>query len=195
MKKILLFFSLIFLFFVMFPKTSFAQSCTCSHFLEDCIVDSGNNHCTGDSYARCTFQCDGGSNSCVCVTPTPSATPTGTVTATPIPTVPSTDQAEPLCAGDDFKIDTAFGCIPLGSQNEFFGFILTWGIGIAGGIAFLLMIYAGFIIMTSSGNPDRLKAGQELLTSAIMGVVLLIFSVFILRIIGVDILKIPGLGL
>ncbi|HJX45748.1 MAG TPA: hypothetical protein VJ399_01090 [Patescibacteria group bacterium] len=187
MKKILLSSAFIFLFFLIFPKTSTAQTCTCSQFLQDCIVDSANNLCAGDSYARCTSQCDSGPNSCICVTPTPSATPIST-------TLPS-DQAEPLCPGSDFKIDTAIGCIPLGNQNEFIGFILTWGIGIAGGIAFLLMIYAGFIIMTSSGNPDRLKAGQELLTSAIMGIILLIFSVFILRIIGVDILKIPGLGL
>jgi len=48
--------------------------------------------------------------------------------------------------------------------------------------------------MSSSGNPDRLKAGQELMTSAIAGIIMLIFSVFILRVIGVDILKLPGLG-
>ncbi|PIZ48042.1 hypothetical protein COY29_04345, partial [Candidatus Woesebacteria bacterium CG_4_10_14_0_2_um_filter_39_14] len=70
-------------------------------------------------------------------------------------------------------------------------FVLKWAVGIGGGIAFLLIIYAGFMIMTSAGNPERLKAGQELLTSAISGLILLIFSVVILKIIGVDIL---GLG-
>ena len=86
------------------------------------------------------------------------------------------------------SIDTAIGCIPvLGGQQGFLTFILGWAIGIGGGIAFLLIVYAGFIIMTSSGNPDRLKAGQELLTSAISGIVLLIFSVFILNFIGVKI--------
>jgi hypothetical protein len=47
--------------------------------------------------------------------------------------------------------------------------------------------------MSSSGDPERLKGGQELLTSAIAGLIMLIFSVFILRVIGVDILKLPGL--
>ena len=88
---------------------------------------------------------------------------------------------------------TAIGCIPIGDPNQLVAFILRWAFGIGGGISFLLIIYAGFMIMTSSGNPERLKAGQELLTSAIMGLLLLIFSVFILRIIGVNILKIPGL--
>jgi len=93
-------------------------------------------------------------------------------------------------------ISTAIGCVPvLGNDNGvgFYGFLLGWAIGIAGGIAFLLIVYAGFMIMTSSGNPERLKAGQELLTSAISGLVLLVFSVFILNFIGVKILQIPGL--
>ena len=48
--------------------------------------------------------------------------------------------------------------------------------------------------MTSAGNPDKLRAGQELLTSAVSGLILLIFSVFILRTIGIDILGITRLG-
>ena len=91
------------------------------------------------------------------------------------------------------ELDTAIGCIPIGDTNALMGFILTWAIGIGGGIAFLLIIVAGFQIMTSTGNPERLKGGQELLTSAIAGLIMIIFSVFILRIIGVDILKLPGL--
>ncbi|HJY98421.1 MAG TPA: hypothetical protein VJ227_01765 [Patescibacteria group bacterium] len=91
-----------------------------------------------------------------------------------------------------FAIDTAIGCISvLGGQEEFLASILRWGVGVGGGVAFLLIVYAGFMIMTAAGNPERLKAGQELLTSAISGLILLVFSVFILRFIGIDIL---GLG-
>jgi len=93
------------------------------------------------------------------------------------------------CPGEN-EINTAIGCIPIGNTNEFIGFILRWAIGIGGGIAFLLIIFAGFQIMTSAGNPERLQAGRELLTSAIAGLILLIFSVFLLRIIGVNILGI-----
>lgn len=91
-------------------------------------------------------------------------------------------------------IDTAIGCIPIESTDSFIGFILRWAIGVGGGIAFLLIVFAGFQIMTSAGNPERLQAGRELLTSAIAGLILLIFSVFILRVIGVDILGLPGFG-
>ena len=102
--------------------------------------------------------------------------------------------ADILCQGTG--INTAIGCIPmLGNDNgaAFYGFLLKWAIGIAGGIAFLLIVYAGFMVMTSSGNPERLKAGQELLTSAVSGLVLLILSIFILSLIGVKILQLPGL--
>src|SRR5258708_3928306 len=88
------------------------------------------------------------------------------------------------------SINTAIGCIPFGNQNALIGFFLKWGIGIGGGIAFLLILMAGFQIMTSRGDPKRLQAGQELMTSAISGLLLLIFSLVILRIIGFDIFSI-----
>lgn len=94
-------------------------------------------------------------------------------------------------------IYTAIGCIPVLSNDNgtsFMAFILRWAVGIGGGIAFLLILYAAFTIMTSTGNPERLKAGQELLTSAISGLILLIFSVFILKFIGIDILGLCKFG-
>lgn len=106
---------------------------------------------------------------------------------------PASMGVSPTCNNGD-GINTAIGCIPINDTNAFVGFILRWAIGIGGGIAFLLIIYAGFMIMTSSGNPERLKAGQELLTSAIAGIIMLIFSIFILRVIGIDILKLGNFG-
>lgn len=90
-------------------------------------------------------------------------------------------------------IDTAIGCIPVSDTNSFMGWILGWAVGVGGGIAFLLIVYASIMIMTSQGMPDRLKAGQELLTSAISGLIMLIFSVFILKFIGIDILGLDSL--
>lgn len=100
-------------------------------------------------------------------------------------------------------INTAIGCVPLeigiagsGRGAEYFtAFMLRWAIGLGGGIAFILIVYAGFMITTSAGNPQRLQAGRELLTSAISGLFMLIFSVFILRVIGIDILGLGAVGL
>ncbi len=101
----------------------------------------------------------------------------------------SAPSSDPTCNGGQ-GIDTAIGCIPVGDTNSFMGWILGWAVGVGGGIAFLLIVYASFMVMTSQGDPARLKAGQELLTSAISGLIMLIFSVFILNFIGIDILKI-----
>jgi hypothetical protein len=106
---------------------------------------------------------------------------------------PKTSYAQDIfCGGGTEEINTAIGCIPWTDQSSLIGFFLRWAIGIGGGIAFLLILYAGFLGMTSTGNPERIKAAQELLVSAISGLVLLIFSIFILRLIGVEILRIPG---
>lgn len=87
-------------------------------------------------------------------------------------------------------IRTAIGCIhtsPVGFIKDFLKFI----IGIAGGLAFLMMLLGAFQMLTSAGNPDTLAAGKDRLTSAIIGLLFVIFSVLLLQIIGVDIL---GLG-
>ena len=109
-----------------------------------------------------------------------------------LPTPRGLAQEIPSCtlSGGGTGLDTAIGCIPIEDPDAFIGFILRWAIGIGGGIAFLLIIYASFTIMSSRGNPERLKAGQELLTSAIAGIIMIIFSIFILRVIGVNILGI-----
>lgn len=97
------------------------------------------------------------------------------------------------CSSNSF--DTAIGCINvLGGPSAFLGDLLKWAVGIGGGIAFLLIVYAGFLIMTAAGNPERLKAGQELITSAIFGLILLVFSVFVLKFIGIDILGLCNFG-
>jgi hypothetical protein len=82
----------------------------------------------------------------------------------------------------------------MSSFSTFATWFLTWGIGIAGGIAFLFILYSVLLITTSQGDPKKLQAGQEQLTSAITGLILVIFAVFVLRVIGVDIFCIPGFG-
>jgi hypothetical protein len=91
------------------------------------------------------------------------------------------------------KAWTALGCIS-SDFSDLTKTLLDFGIGISGGVAFLLILLGGFQIMTSGGNPEQLEAGKELVSSAITGLILIIFSVFILRLIGVDILGIPNLS-
>jgi hypothetical protein len=103
--------------------------------------------------------------------------------------------ATSLTCGSSTTVNTAIGCIDFTNSNVFFGGILRWAVGIGGGIAFLLIIYGGFLVMTSTGDPKRLQAGQELLTSAIGGLILLILSMFILNVIGINVLGLDKFGL
>lgn len=95
------------------------------------------------------------------------------------------------CMGSGDKVWTAIGCVPA-TLDGLVEHLLPFAMGIAGGIAFVLMLFGSLQIMTSAGNPEKLNAGKELLTSAIVGLLLIIFSVFILRLVGVTILGIPG---
>lgn len=88
---------------------------------------------------------------------------------------------------------TAIGCVHT-SPAEFARDFLTFVIGIGGGLAFLMMLLGAFQMLTSAGNPETLNAGRERLTSAVIGLLFVIFAVLLLQIIGVDILKLPDFG-
>ncbi|MFA9289054.1 MAG: pilin [Weeksellaceae bacterium] len=94
--------------------------------------------------------------------------------------------------GDRAGMWTGLGCVDLTFagfiQNTVFGLV----IGIAGMVALLCIIYCAFQLQTSSNNPEKIKETQELLTSCITGLIMIIFSILILRIVGVDLLRIPG---
>lgn len=97
------------------------------------------------------------------------------------------------CGINDTGIQTAIGCIntsPAGFAKDFMKF----AIGIGGGLAFLMMLLGAFQMLTSQGNPEILKAGQDRLTSAVIGLLFVIFATLFLQIIGVDILKLEGFG-
>lgn len=90
------------------------------------------------------------------------------------------------------KVDTGLGIsidpTPEGFIKSLFGILLST----SGGIALLLIIVSGYRLIASQGNPEKVQAAKETLTSAIIGLVFIIFSLSILQLIGVDILHIPG---
>ena len=61
-------------------------------------------------------------------------------------------------------------------------------LGLGGGIAFLMMIIGAGFVLTSRGNPEAVNRGKEVFTGAIVGLLMMIFSTFLLELIGVDIL-------
>lgn len=91
-------------------------------------------------------------------------------------------------------IKTAIGCLLAHNPNQFIGQLLGWAVIVGAGIAFLLIVFAGFQIATAAGDPKRVQAAKELMTSAISGLLLIIFSIFLLNLLGLNILKLGGPG-
>ncbi len=88
---------------------------------------------------------------------------------------------------------SSIGCIHLKSLPDFIEKnVFGWGLSLAALIAIGCISFAAVQMQLSQGNPEKIKKAQELLTSCIIGFILIIFSVFILRLLGVTILQIPG---
>lgn len=88
---------------------------------------------------------------------------------------------------------TAIGCIP-SKPDTLVTATIKYASFAAGGIAFLLMLLASLQMITAEGNPESIKKAQEKFYSAIIGLLLIIFSVLLMQVIGVDILGLPGFG-
>lgn len=91
------------------------------------------------------------------------------------------------------EVETAIGPISF-DPTEFVPDLIRILISISGGIALVLMIFGSLQVVLSSGNPEKVKGGQEIITSAIMGLIFIIFSIFLLQFIGVKLFEIPGFG-
>jgi hypothetical protein len=106
---------------------------------------------------------------------------------------------------NDKEYNACFNCFEQGGYYSSLGCIYTdnwkdlieknifgWGLGLAGIIAVGCITFAALQFQLSQGDPEKIKKSRELITSCIMGLMLIIFSVFILKVIGVDILAVPG---
>ncbi len=106
----------------------------------------------------------------------------------PLPCTKKTNVKNPL---DCPEIETAIGPIaldPIGFIMRIFSIILYFaGIG-----ALFLLIFSGYRLLTSRGNKEQIQGARQTLTSAILGLIFIIFSLVILSVIAADILKIPG---
>jgi hypothetical protein len=97
------------------------------------------------------------------------------------------------CIVDKNSSWTVFGCVPANAQ-DFVTIILKLALGAGGGIAFLAMLFGGYVLLTSAGSFERIIEGKRILTYSAIGLLVIVFSVFILRLIGIEILGLPDFG-
>jgi len=91
------------------------------------------------------------------------------------------------------EFDTGLGIIgtdPMEFVKKVFSILLS----LSGGVAMLIIIFSGYRYMTAAGDQAKLQGARETLTSAIVGLLFIVFSLVILEVVGVDILHLPGLG-
>lgn len=89
------------------------------------------------------------------------------------------------------QINTGLGCIST-STSGFTSALFVFLAGTAGAISLVIMLVATIQIMTGGDNAEAVKKGKELFTGAITGLLFIIFSVTLLRIIAGDIINLPG---
>jgi hypothetical protein len=72
-----------------------------------------------------------------------------------------------------------------------FSKIVTYALGFAGIVLFILLLMGGFKFITSGGDPKAVESARKTLTSAIAGLVIILISYLILiliyKITGVDV--------
>ncbi|MFC1727729.1 pilin [Patescibacteria group bacterium] len=118
----------------------------------------------------------------------PTPTPTGTYPGEPY----SIGTCSTSGSGSPDGIRTAVGCINVITLVGLLKSLRTLAFGVGGGIAFLMMVFGTFQVLASAGYPKKIQAGKQMITSAIIGLVFIILTVFILRTIGRDIFQLPG---
>lgn len=161
--------------------TPVGKNPTCSQMTANDYHKDPNYHGITDEIQHCAFSF-GGTYACCAKNDQSKIQPV----APPPPCVLDSN-------GKCNQVSTAFGNVNV-DAGTIVGSIFSILLSLSGGIAIVIIIISGYKIMFSQADPERLKGAREAITSALIGLLFIIFSVAILRIIGVNILHIPGLN-
>lgn len=182
--------------------TNTKQPLTCDSTNKCVVASAAKGTCIAQGKS-CTFTdncCSSGTTNLSCVNASGNVvgySETGTC-ATPANTnaganiiPPPPPCATAITTGGCTSVNTAFGIWstdPPAFVKSLFGILLS----ISGAIAVLIIMFAGYKMMMSQGDPEKIAGAKEQMTAAIIGLLFLIFSLVILQVIGVDILHLPG---
>ncbi len=105
----------------------------------------------------------------------------------------------PPCAKEDqspdgqqcLAIKTSLGKINV-VPEQFVGSLFKIFLSAASISGFIIFLYAGYKILTSGGNKEKVGEAREQIKAVILGILFIVISLVILETLGVDILKIPG---
>ncbi|MFW6143692.1 MAG: hypothetical protein ACOC4Z_02105 [Patescibacteria group bacterium] len=89
------------------------------------------------------------------------------------------------------EVETGLGTIPT-DPGELVSDIVEFATKLAGAAALLLLIFGGIKLIASQGDYEAIEDARKTITAAITGLLVVIFAVLLLRLIGYDILNLPG---
>lgn len=78
--------------------------------------------------------------------------------------------------------------------NQYLQPMMTWGIGIAAGLAVLMIVIGGLQMMFSGGVQAGMEDGKKRMLSAIFGLIFLVFSAGFLNLLNAYFYQLGGVG-
>lgn len=100
--------------------------------------------------------------------------------------------SSPLCQNntyDSVGVNSAIGCIPFKDASITTQFFIKWALGVGGGIGLFFIALSGIRIATTKGDPKRLQDARDSLTAAVVGIALIVLSIFLVRFISQTLLQ------
>jgi len=85
-----------------------------------------------------------------------------------------------------------FPSTPVSGPGALAGTIIGYGLAFVGVIFFVLMLYAGFLWMTARGNEEQVTKAQDLIKSAIIGMIIIFLSYVITNFVLVRLTSVAG---
>lgn len=90
------------------------------------------------------------------------------------------------------QVGTDFGIIRAKEPVEFVSDIYGIGLMLIGGVALLSIVYGGYVILSSQGDPGKIRDGKAYIFYALIGLFMAFAGMVVYQIIGGDVLRIPG---
>ena len=73
---------------------------------------------------------------------------------------------------------------PVNNVADYINRMLPTVYGVLGSLSLLMLIYAGYVYMTSQGSPERITLAKDLIIGVITGIALIFLMGLLLRTIG-----------
>lgn len=137
----------------------------------------GSTNASGDAQGEAKFTASGSAASSTSGT---TATATGSTASS----------GGTSSAGTGIQVGAPFPGEGTGSSVTFsrrIQTIINWAAVIGSLLAVYMIVYAGFIYTTSSGNPEALQSAKDQIVGALVGLAMIILIYFLLRLFGVEV--------